>query len=86
MSDEEIVRIEKMDEAAKVWKDSRQGAGRSVWAATAKALECHGGKYLEDCQIAKPWTPDYNATWVYDQKEGLPWKKSLELLKMSDRT
>ncbi len=28
------------------------GAATSVWAATAEALEDHGGAYLEDCQLA----------------------------------
>ena len=30
-----------------------QGASTSVWAAVAPELDGVGGKYLEDCQIAK---------------------------------
>ena len=35
-----------------------QGASTSVWAAVAPELEEVGGKYLENCQIAKLSTKD----------------------------
>jgi hypothetical protein len=36
----------------KALKSPQQGAATTVWAATAKALEGQGGKYLEECQIS----------------------------------
>ncbi len=38
------------------WKTPEQGAATSVWAAVAPELEGVGGKYLEDCAMAAPWT------------------------------
>jgi hypothetical protein len=38
------------------WKTPEQGAATSVWAAAATKLEGIGGRYLEDCAIATPWT------------------------------
>ncbi|MCC5576693.1 SDR family NAD(P)-dependent oxidoreductase [Microtetraspora sp. AC03309] len=38
------------------WKTPEQGAATSVWAAVAPELEGVGGKYLENCAIAAPWT------------------------------
>lgn len=31
------------------FKSPEQGAATTIWAATAKALEGDGGKYLEEC-------------------------------------
>jgi NAD(P)-dependent dehydrogenase (short-subunit alcohol dehydrogenase family) len=42
--------------AAAGWKTAEQGAATSVWAAVAPELEGAGGRYLEDCAIAVPWT------------------------------
>lgn len=75
----------------KLFKTPEQGAATTIWAATAKALEGKGGKYLEDCQISRAWTeadgqwgPGY-AAWAYDaEKEGRLWKKSLELVGLKD--
>lgn len=39
------------------WKTIPQGAATSVWAATAPALEAHGGAYLEDCHVARLAAP-----------------------------
>ncbi|KAJ5301967.1 hypothetical protein PENANT_c057G04507 [Penicillium antarcticum] len=69
-------------------KSPEQGAATTVWAATAKVHEGQGGKYLEDCQIAKPpkdgaaqFDPGYSA-WAYDEKKAiLLWERSLELVK-----
>ncbi len=40
------------------WKTPAQGAATSVWAATATELDGVGGKYLENCALAQPWTAD----------------------------
>ncbi len=36
-------------------KSIPQGAATTVWAATAKEWEGKGGKFLEDCSVAKPF-------------------------------
>ena len=36
------------------WKSVEAGAATSVWAATATELEGQGGRYLEDCGVARP--------------------------------
>lgn len=38
------------------FKSAEQGAATSIWAAVAPELEGVGGRYLEDCSIAKPWS------------------------------
>lgn len=72
---------------AKTFKTVGQGAATTVWAATAKALEGIGGKYLEDCQIAKPhdpaagaWAPGHGVFAYDEEKEARLWAKSLELV------
>jgi NAD(P)-dependent dehydrogenase (short-subunit alcohol dehydrogenase family) len=40
------------------WKTPQQGAATSIWAAVAPELAGVGGKYLEDCAVAEPWTKD----------------------------
>ncbi|WP_308250242.1 SDR family NAD(P)-dependent oxidoreductase [Sphaerisporangium fuscum] len=40
------------------WKTAEQGAATSVWAATAPELSGVGGRYLEDCAVARPWHGD----------------------------
>ncbi|SDH35494.1 SDR family NAD(P)-dependent oxidoreductase [Nonomuraea jiangxiensis] len=42
------------------WKTPEQGAATSVWGALAPELDGVGGKYLEDCAVAAPWTQDDN--------------------------
>lgn len=71
-----------------VMKNPEQGASTTVWAATADALEGQGGKYLEDCGIAKPAKPDADdfdcgyAPHAYDEaKEKELWERSLEMVK-----
>ncbi|KAI8938168.1 hypothetical protein NX059_005833 [Plenodomus lindquistii] len=69
-------------------KDVEQGAATSVWAATAKALEGKGGKYLENCGIAGPakekpeqYEPGY-AAYAYDEAQAKRmWDVSMELVK-----
>ncbi len=40
-----------------LFKNPAQGASTSVWAATAPALQGHGGLYLEDCRQGIPAEP-----------------------------
>ena len=37
---------------------TEQGAATSIWAAVSRDLEGVGGRYLEDCSIAKPWSSE----------------------------
>lgn len=38
------------------WRTVGQGAATTVWAAVAPQLRGVGGKYLDNCAIAGPWT------------------------------
>ncbi|MDP9238204.1 MAG: oxidoreductase [Chloroflexota bacterium] len=61
MSREEQMALGWFDESGKVnerFKSTAQGAATSIWAAVAPELEGVGGRYLEDCAIAKPWTEE----------------------------
>jgi len=40
------------------WKTPGQGAATTIWAAVTPELDGVGGKYVEDCAIATPWTHD----------------------------
>jgi hypothetical protein len=40
------------------FKSPEQGAATSIWAAVSRDLEGVGGRYLEDCSIAKPWSSE----------------------------
>ena len=40
------------------FKSAAQGASTSIWAAVAPELEGVGGRYLEDCAVAKPWSSE----------------------------
>ncbi|PSN75510.1 NAD(P)-binding protein [Corynespora cassiicola Philippines] len=77
-------------EVGNALKNPEQGAATSVWAAAAKALEGRGGLYLENCQISEParphtglkeYVPGYVAHTYDEEKAGLLWEKSVELLK-----
>ncbi|CAM1511886.1 Fc.00g093990.m01.CDS01 [Cosmosporella sp. VM-42] len=79
------------EEIQKGWKSPEQGAATTVWAATAKALEHDGGKYLEDCQISEPWKEETGqlglgyAPWAFDEAgEAKLWKVSLGLVGLDD--
>ncbi|GIJ84805.1 hypothetical protein Asppvi_003656 [Aspergillus pseudoviridinutans] len=87
-SDEQVKGLGADPHLAKMFKSPEQGAATTVWAATAKVFKGQGGKYLEDCQIAKPRPPNVGqydpgyASWAYDEKKAaLLWDKSLELVK-----
>ncbi|PVH88659.1 short-chain dehydrogenase [Cadophora sp. DSE1049] len=91
MSEEEKAGLGNDPTLVKIFKSPEQGAATTLWAATAKALEGVGGKYLEDCQIINAWTeadgqwgPGY-ASWAYDaEKENKLWAKSLEMVGLKD--
>lgn len=75
----------------KEFKSPKQGAATTVWAATAAALDGQGAKYLENCQVSKAWSEkdgqwaDGYAPWAYDEeKENKLWRKSLELVGLTD--
>ncbi|MCO5993840.1 SDR family NAD(P)-dependent oxidoreductase [Actinoallomurus rhizosphaericola] len=40
------------------WKTPEQGAATIIWAAVAPELDGVGGRLLDDCAIAEPWTAD----------------------------
>jgi NAD(P)-dependent dehydrogenase (short-subunit alcohol dehydrogenase family) len=88
----EVIASMSNDEAlAKAMKSPQQGAATTVWAATSKDLNGMGGKYLEDCKIARAWTEadgqygEGHAAWAYDaEKEEKFWKLSLKLVGLKD--
>ncbi|KAL0930048.1 WW domain-containing oxidoreductase [Colletotrichum truncatum] len=43
-----------MDHLYPIFKSVEQGAATTVWAAVGKAWEHEGGKYLVDCDVARP--------------------------------
>lgn len=46
------------------FKSTEQGAATSIWAALAPELEGIGGRYLENCRIAQPWSDDHPTSGV----------------------
>ena len=54
------------------WKTVEQGAATTVWAAVAPELQGVGGKYLDNCAVAGPWTgqgevaPGFYAPYALD--------------------
>ncbi|KAI5357933.1 putative short-chain dehydrogenase/reductase SDR, NAD(P)-binding domain superfamily [Septoria linicola] len=76
-------------EISRAMKNPEQGAATTVWAATAKALEGSGGKYVEECQISRPVGKEKFEEYEFgyaphafdEEKEKLLWEKSLELVK-----
>jgi NAD(P)-dependent dehydrogenase (short-subunit alcohol dehydrogenase family) len=59
MSRDEKLALGWIDEAGTPnprFKSAEQGAATSIWAAVAPELAGQGGRYLEDCAIAEPWT------------------------------
>src|SRR5579859_3980728 len=90
-------RIEQINENLKAegkgplrWKSLAQGAATSVWAAIVAKADEVGGKYCEDCHIAKPMRDDIEN--IAAASEGVRayaldlanaaalWKKSEELV------
>ncbi|SCO88800.1 related to reductases [Fusarium oxysporum] len=73
-------------------KSVEQGAATTVWAAVGEAWKHDGGKYLADCDVAKPSvggedkviTPTY-ASYAYDvEKATRLWKDSLKLVGLEE--
>jgi NAD(P)-dependent dehydrogenase (short-subunit alcohol dehydrogenase family) len=77
---------------SKIFKSPAQGAATTTWAAIGKILEGKGGKYLEDCQIMRAWTPSdgqwgpgYGA-WAYDEEKAKKlWDLSLGLVGLENK-
>lgn len=85
--------FEGMEHLYPFMKSVEQGAATSVWAATGKAWEHKGGKYLVDCAVAGPYqesedkftTPGF-APWAYDEEmAGRLWNDSLGLVGFSNK-
>jgi NAD(P)-dependent dehydrogenase (short-subunit alcohol dehydrogenase family) len=90
-------RIEQINENLKAegkgplrWKSLEQGAATSVWAAIVVKADDVGGKYCEDCHIAKPMRDDIEniaaasegvRAYALDPANAAAlWKKSEELV------
>jgi len=70
LSEQEIAPM--LESMTKELKSVGQGAATTVWAATAAGLEGKGGRYLEDCRVAKPKTAadsfsTGHAPYAYDE-------------------
>ncbi|KAF4950781.1 hypothetical protein FGADI_7977 [Fusarium gaditjirri] len=81
-----------MEHIYPMMKSVEQGAATTVWAAVGEAWKHDGGKYLVDCDVAKPSvggedkmiTPTY-APHAYDvEKATRLWKDSLKLVGLED--
>ncbi|KAF4345882.1 hypothetical protein FBEOM_173 [Fusarium beomiforme] len=81
-----------MDFVKPMMKSPQQGAATTVWAAVGEAWKHNGGKYLVDCDVAKPGTGEENkfvantyASWAYDsEKAGRLWRDSLKLVGLEE--
>ncbi|KAH7237794.1 uncharacterized protein BKA55DRAFT_543309 [Fusarium redolens] len=81
-----------MDHIYPLMKSVEQGAATTAWAAVGEAWKHDGGKYLVDCDVAKPSvggedkmiTPTY-APYAYDvEKATRLWNDSLKLVGLED--
>ena len=78
-------------EVERMMKSVEQGAATQVWAAVDKTLEGKGGKFLDDCQVARPvqanaarGSPGY-AEYAYDQEAAKQlWVESCKLVGVDD--
>lgn len=77
-------------EIEKFFKSTEQGAATTVWAAIGQHWEGAGGKYLEDCDVARPnfegglLNGGY-ASYAYDEEAAKKlWQISLKLVGLSD--
>ncbi|KAH6717646.1 hypothetical protein BKA61DRAFT_715994 [Leptodontidium sp. MPI-SDFR-AT-0119] len=91
MNPEDVAHLRAQEGFDESLKSPEQGAATTVWGAVAKCLEGDGGKYLDDVQIARPWTPDQPfalpgwAPHAHDEvREGKLWKLSLEMVGLPD--
>jgi NAD(P)-dependent dehydrogenase (short-subunit alcohol dehydrogenase family) len=75
------------------WKTVEEGAATTVWAAVGPELEGTGGKYLDNCAIAEPWTGPGEVPFGFyapyaldpDHAERL-WTLSQKLVTLESRT
>jgi NAD(P)-dependent dehydrogenase (short-subunit alcohol dehydrogenase family) len=88
LSREEQIASGTIDEAGNPinprFKSPEAGAATQVWAATSPQLDGIGGVYLEDCEVAVPWTEDKEFTgvkeWATDpQQAARLWELSASL-------
>lgn len=87
LSREEQVAMGWMDAEGNVnerFKSTEEGAATTVWAATSPLLDGKGGVYCEDCDVARPASPDRPMGGVHPhvRDEGLAsrlWDKSEQL-------
>ena len=91
MNPEDITNLRTQPGFEESLKSPEQGAATTVWGAVAKCLEGDGGKYLDDVQIAGPWTPDQPFTipgWAPytrdEARERKLWKLSLDWAGLKD--
>ena len=85
VSEEEKAAWDKNEVVMNFMKSPAQGAATTLVAAVAKEWEGKGGKYLEDCQVAKfePLVPFTKGVveWAYDEEnEDRMWALTLNLL------
>ncbi|MCJ1452110.1 hypothetical protein MMC28_002451 [Mycoblastus sanguinarius] len=80
----------KSKELGKFWKSPEQGAATTVWGALSKDWEGKGGKYLEDCAVAKYYegTDELglgHAAHAYNEEgEKKLWADSVKMLGLKD--
>jgi NAD(P)-dependent dehydrogenase (short-subunit alcohol dehydrogenase family) len=81
----------KNDQLTRSYKTVEQGAATTVWAAIATELEGKGGKFVEDCSIARlheesdgDFGPGYAPHAYNPEGEAELWKESLKLVGLQD--
>ncbi|KAF4631338.1 hypothetical protein G7Y89_g6788 [Cudoniella acicularis] len=91
MDPEDVTHLRSQSGFDESLKSPEQGAATTVWGAVAKCLEGDGGKYLDDVQIAGPWTADQPfalpgwAPHAYDAaRESELWRLSLDWAGLKD--
>jgi NAD(P)-dependent dehydrogenase (short-subunit alcohol dehydrogenase family) len=83
---------EGMDHVWPLMKSVEQGAATTVWAAIGSKWNHEGGKYLADCDVAKPgsgsedpWSTSTYAAYAYNpENEARLWRDSLKLVGLED--
>lgn len=86
-----VLQILNNEKVVKMRRSPEQGAATTVVAAVGKEWEGRGGKYLDNCELAKRGEDDYDlmgAGYVkqtYDpENEKRLWKDSLEIVGIKD--
>ena len=74
-------------------QNTEQGASTTVWAATSKALEGRGGKYLERCGESAPVRKGFgpldpgHALYAYDEKDAKRcWEETMKLVGLEEES